>query len=172
MFVAYGENTMRGARPKFREPEWDQVRDLVKIRREREARDTPKAAPTVEAPAKRKRVRVNKAKLAAAAARWERRKSIMAGKRRYDRIEAYACLLFDVKAADIKGKGRTAHIVFARQFIAYWVRRRIKTADGKPLSYPQIGRKMGGRDHTTSLHAARTYPKKRAKVGRKLREIG
>jgi chromosomal replication initiation ATPase DnaA len=76
---------------------------------------------------------------------------------------AKAMLLFDVTKHELKGGGRNGHVVFARQFIMYWARRRTG------FSLPQIGRHLGGRDHTTCLHGQRAYVKKRAKQGRTLR---
>lgn len=58
-------------------------------------------------------------------------------------------LHFDVTRVDLKSARRTAHIVKARQ-IACWLMKTLTT-----LSLPQIGRHVGGRDHTTVLHAAR-----------------
>lgn len=70
-----------------------------------------------------------------------------------------------VPEAMIMGRGRSARLVIVRQACMYWARR----LTGKSL--PQISRVMGGFDHTTALHACRVYPAKRAKMGRKLKEI-
>ena len=83
----------------------------------------------------------------------------------YAEIERRALKLFRITRADLKSERRSRDLVFVRQFISYWVARR--TA----LSLPQIGKLMGGRDHTTILHHKRMYPHKRAKMGRKLREV-
>lgn len=51
-----------------------------------------------------------------------------------------------VTMGEIKGSARARRIVFPRQIITFFIK------DERPdLSYPQIGRWMGGRDHTTSL---------------------
>lgn len=84
-------------------------------------------------------------------------------KHTYREIERRACLLFHVKPSEVRSNRRAQSIVFVRQFIAYWACRLT------PLSLPQIGRLMGGRDHTTCLHHKRKYPDKRAKMGRYLR---
>lgn len=68
-----------------------------------------------------------------------------------------------VSKAEILSARRHRHTVLARQAVAYWAYRRTV------LSLPEIGRKLGGRDHTTILSAVRNYPKKRAANGRKLR---
>jgi chromosomal replication initiator protein len=54
---------------------------------------------------------------------------------------------FDVTVADLSGRSRQRHIAEARQAAA-WVLRR-----ASPLSLEQIGRLLGGRDHTTIIHA-------------------
>lgn len=52
--------------------------------------------------------------------------------------------------ADIKGQGKTAKVVYARQLAIWLARAMIPSA-----SLPVIGRALGGRDHTTILHAVR-----------------
>lgn len=52
-----------------------------------------------------------------------------------------------VTLKDIKGSSRMVHFVFPRQVIALMVKK-----ERPDLSLPQIGRWMGGRDHTTILH--------------------
>jgi len=50
---------------------------------------------------------------------------------------------------EILGESRTAKIVRARQLCCYLMRQ------CTPMSLPEIGRRLGGRDHTTILHAVR-----------------
>lgn len=71
--------------------------------------------------------------------------------------------LFGVTKAELSGGGRNRRVVFARQFVMYWTRRKVG------LSTPQIGRRLGGRDHTTVLHGAKAYVDKRAAMKRTLR---
>lgn len=78
-------------------------------------------------------------------------------------IERRACRLFKVTPSQVRSDRRHQDIVIVRQFIAYWAVR-LTT-----LSLPQLGRLMGGRDHTTMLHHKRKYPERRAKMGRYLR---
>lgn len=80
-------------------------------------------------------------------------------------IELKACRVFNVTLDELHSDRRNRHVVFARQFVMYWAARRTT------LSLPQIGRLMGGRDHTTVLHGARTYPQKRERMGRFVRSI-
>ncbi len=54
-----------------------------------------------------------------------------------------------LRLADLKAQRRTAVIVRARQIAMYLAK------DLTGLSLPEVGRKFGGRDHTTVLHAFR-----------------
>jgi chromosomal replication initiation ATPase DnaA len=80
-------------------------------------------------------------------------------------IEAKACRVFNLPLSRLRGESRNRHVVLARQFVMYWAAR--TTA----LSMAQIGKLMGGRDHTTILHGIKTYPKKRERMGRHVRSI-
>lgn len=102
----------------------------------------------------------------------EDRQAIMAAERRalnisfkhtYRDIERRACRLFRTKPSEIHSDRRNREIVFARQFVMYWTARLTK------LSLPQVGRLMGGKDHTTILHGKNKYVEKRARMGRYLR---
>lgn len=84
-------------------------------------------------------------------------------RRTYQEIEAVACRVFNVTASELKSDRRNRHAVFARQFVMYWAARLTR------LSLPQIGRKLGGRDHTTVLHGKRAYVDKRLHMKRHLR---
>jgi chromosomal replication initiation ATPase DnaA len=66
---------------------------------------------------------------------------------------------------DITGPSRLREIVHARQEVA-WKVRKAQDALGKPrFSLPQIGTWLGGRDHTTILHAIRAHEKRRGGQG-------
>jgi chromosomal replication initiator protein len=54
---------------------------------------------------------------------------------------------FDVEIKDLIGKCRKKDLVYPRQVIMFLMRREINT------SYPTIGHEIGGRDHTTAMHA-------------------
>lgn len=64
----------------------------------------------------------------------------------------------DLTMADIRGPSRARNIVQPRQLIVY----AIKTELNK--SFPEIGRFIGGRDHTTALHAYRRVAEARARA--------
>lgn len=54
---------------------------------------------------------------------------------------------FDISIEDILGKSREKKLSFPRQIIMYILRNELK------MSYPAIGAELGGRDHTTAMHA-------------------
>lgn len=83
----------------------------------------------------------------------------------FSRIVRRISTVMKVTPEELMSDRRHKDIVLARQAIFYWARRRTR------LSLPEIGRRMGGRDHTTVLHGADAYPKKRAKAGRYLRAV-
>jgi chromosomal replication initiation ATPase DnaA len=80
------------------------------------------------------------------------------------RIEARICRALNVSRKDVRSDRRNREIVLARQAIMYWSARRTR------FSLPQIGKFMGGLDHTTVLHGKKAYVEKRAKMGRTLRQ--
>ncbi len=57
------------------------------------------------------------------------------------------CNFYDLKMDDIVGKSREKRVAGPRQVIMYLLREELK------LSYPSIGEELGGRDHTTAMHA-------------------
>ncbi|MBI5369897.1 chromosomal replication initiator protein DnaA [Candidatus Uhrbacteria bacterium] len=54
---------------------------------------------------------------------------------------------FDVQIVDLLGASRQKRLAFPRQIIMYLMREEMKA------SYPSIGTELGGRDHTTAMHA-------------------
>lgn len=54
---------------------------------------------------------------------------------------------FDVEIKDLTGKSRKKELVFPRQIAMYLLREEINA------SFPAIGHELGGRDHTTAIHA-------------------
>ena len=61
---------------------------------------------------------------------------------------------FNLKPGDLKAKRRTKNIALPRQLAMYLCRKHTST------SFPSIGDKFGGRDHSTVIHAAKTIEKK------------
>jgi chromosomal replication initiation ATPase DnaA len=68
---------------------------------------------------------------------------------RIDDVLRVCCKYFDLTSNQIKSERRTAPVVYARQ-IAMYLCKYLTTK-----SYPEIGRRLGGRDHTTVLHGHR-----------------
>ncbi len=66
-----------------------------------------------------------------------------------DSIQSGVARFFEVKVQDLKGPRRTKQIVIPRQIAMYLTRKHTG------LSLPEIGKRFGGRDHTTVLHAVR-----------------
>lgn len=54
---------------------------------------------------------------------------------------------FDVEIKDLTGKSRKKELVYPRQLIMFLMRQEAN------ISYPTIGHELGGRDHTTAMHA-------------------
>jgi chromosomal replication initiator protein len=54
---------------------------------------------------------------------------------------------FDIDSKDIIGKSRKKELVYPRQITMFLMRQESNT------SYPTIGQELGGRDHTTAMHA-------------------
>ncbi len=56
---------------------------------------------------------------------------------------------FNVKLADLRGPRRTKQLVTPRQIAMFLIRKHTS------LSLPEIGKRFGGRDHTTVIHAVK-----------------
>ena len=61
-------------------------------------------------------------------------------------IEA-AAKFFDINIKDLTGQSRKKELVVPRQIVMYLMRKEINA------SYPSIGQELGGRAHTTAMHA-------------------
>lgn len=68
-----------------------------------------------------------------------------------------AAAAFGVTVADIRNGGRTKQLALARQVTMYLMRRK------RNLSLSDIGRALGGKDHTTVMHAVNKIEKLRVK---------
>lgn len=62
-------------------------------------------------------------------------------------IIATVCQYFDVKVSEVMGQSRKQELVRPRQLIMYLMREEISS------SFPTIGEELGGRDHSTAMHA-------------------
>lgn len=70
---------------------------------------------------------------------------------------------FDVSLKDLVGKSRKKELVYPRQLIMYIIR------EETGASYPTIGHELGGRDHTTAMHACNKI-KREAEENEKLKQ--
>ena len=69
-------------------------------------------------------------------------------------IQKTICDYYNIKLGDLKAKRRTKNIAFRSQVAMYLCRKYTET------SFPAIGDKFGGRDHSTVIHASKTIEKK------------
>lgn len=69
-------------------------------------------------------------------------------------IQKIICDYYNLKIGDLKTKRRTQNIAFPRQVAMYLCRKHTQT------SFPTIGDKFGGRDHSTVIHAAKTIERR------------
>lgn len=69
-------------------------------------------------------------------------------------IQKTTCDYFQIKLGDLKAKRRTKNIALPRQVAMYLCRKHT------PTSFPVIGDKFGGRDHSTVIHASKAIEKK------------
>ncbi len=79
-------------------------------------------------------------------------------------IEAVA-RFYDVDIKDVIGKGRRKELIRPRQITMFLMRKELNT------SYPTIGQELGGRDHTTAMHACNKISKEIEKNERTRQEL-
>lgn len=157
MFIAYAEHTNRGAQPALARRQQMLDDQAARQRAETEAIARQRA----ELAARKRSTWEETARIA----RQERINGVYSGRvGRLEKIITRICRAMKVSRREVLSPRRNIPAVLARQAIMYWAYR-LTT-----LSLPQIGRRLGDRDHTTVLHALRAYPVKRAKMGRTLRK--
>ena len=79
-------------------------------------------------------------------------------------VQGAVCEEFRVSLSELKSKRRTQHVTLARQIGMYISRKCVQA------SYPVIGEKFGGRDHTTAMYAFTTIGE-RSKRDPSLRDV-
>lgn len=94
-------------------------------------------------------------------ARQERRRT----RQIFRRIEARAVRVFGVTLADLHDDSRSKKKALPKHFVRYWGKRLAK------MSSLEMGRCMGGRDHSSIINSLHQYPKRRAEMGRYLRPV-
>lgn len=81
------------------------------------------------------------------------------------RIVEFVSQFYNIKPDDLIAKDRRKEIAWPRQIAMYLMR-----SEGK-ISYPTIGNELGGRDHTTAIHACEKVSKEIEKDDNIRREI-
>ena len=71
-----------------------------------------------------------------------------------ENIQKTICDYYNIKLGDLKAKRRTKNIAIPRQVAMYLCRKHTET------SFPAIGEKFGGRDHSTVIHASKAVEKR------------
>ena len=56
---------------------------------------------------------------------------------------------YQIKVAELKSARRMKHLAFPRQIAMYLCKKHLKN------SFPELGQKFGGKDHTTVMHACK-----------------
>ena len=74
-----------------------------------------------------------------------------------EKIQKVVATHFNIKLADFKAKKRTKTIVLPRQIAMFLCRDLLK------MSFPEIGRLFGGKDHTTVIYACKIIEKQKEK---------
>ncbi len=78
-------------------------------------------------------------------------------------LMATVASFYDITHEDLVGQSRKKELVFPRQIVMYLLREEAQ------FSYPSIGNELGGRDHTTAIHAY-TKIAKAVEIDEKLRQ--
>jgi chromosomal replication initiator protein len=71
-----------------------------------------------------------------------------------ENIQKTICDYYNLKLGDLKAKRRTKNVAIPRQVAMYLCRKYT------PTSFPAIGDKFGGRDHSTVIHASKAIEKR------------
>jgi chromosomal replication initiator protein len=71
-----------------------------------------------------------------------------------ENIQKTICDYYHIKLGDLKAKRRTKNIALPRQVAMYLCRKHTS------ISFPSIGDKFGGRDHSTVIHASKNIEQK------------
>lgn len=82
-----------------------------------------------------------------------------------DLLVSIVCESYGVENKDIQGKCRQQEIVKPRQILMYLMKNELG------MTFPSIGREIGGRDHTTAMHAIEKIEKEMKKSNELLEEL-
>jgi len=83
----------------------------------------------------------------------------------FEQICAIVCEYYNVDFKDIQGPHRQKELVKPRQIIMYLLKHELG------LTFPAIGRQIGGRDHTTAMHSVEKVEKDMKKSPELLEEL-
>lgn len=172
MFAVSSSRTMANAKPKPKVDDGVVVKTIEDLRRERRERIKAEHYAANQEYIEAQKAAKEKARLDAIAEAKRRQNEFLAEmalvgvvrRHTFHEIERRAIKLFGFSRAELCSHRRNKDVVFARQFVMYWACRLTSR------SLPEIGRLMGGKDHTSILAGKRAYRAKRAKMNRNLRE--
>ena len=74
-----------------------------------------------------------------------------------EKIQKIVCLKFKINLAQLKSKNNSPKVAFPRQIAMYLSKNLTKT------SLPEIGKKFGGKHHTTVIHSVKKIEKMNTK---------
>jgi chromosomal replication initiation ATPase DnaA len=163
MFVAQYRRTEASAKPKFREPQVQPkpsqgvIISQEALERKRQELERIRA---IDAERQKVQADIDAANAALLAFNGKSR-----GVTKFSTIMLRICRALDIRKDELLSNRRNREVVMARHAIMYWACRLTR------MSLPEIGRRLGGRDHTTILHGRDTYPIKRQRMGRTLRPV-
>ncbi len=71
----------------------------------------------------------------------------------FEQVKEIVCEFYGVDFKDIEGPRRQAELVKPRQMLMYLLKHELG------MTFPTIGREIGGRDHTTAMHSVEKIEK-------------
>jgi chromosomal replication initiator protein len=83
----------------------------------------------------------------------------------FEQIREIICEFYGVDFSDIRGQSRQREYVRPRQILMYLLKHELG------MTFPTIGREIGGRDHTTAMHSVEKIEKEMKKSPDVLEEI-
>lgn len=153
--------TAREVRERLRNPPNGHISSELEIKTEPELRKIRLADSEEDRKQRRERAitamvarAIERSRLDTVAAADRRRRDAERGYPPVERIIKEACLWFGVTRLDVISDRRHAEAVYPRHVIMFLARHHT------PLSLPQIGARIGGRDHTTILSGVKKIQKR------------
>jgi chromosomal replication initiation ATPase DnaA len=94
-----------------------------------------------------------------------RRKTYLSGKYSFQRVLEITCAVYCITEEELLSSRRFARLVRARQQLIYIMRKE------RGLSFLELGRRIGGRDHSTIIHSYRSAENNRKPLQEAYEEI-